>query len=171
MLHKPFWSAKDCEPWYWDTGAIGRVTTPSPAVHGFIASSSSTSPTHQPHPIPHHQKVELHLPHDGDVLSSYEELQCKYMWIFGRKIVDFLKSSTIQDAVTALNSLQTNFSVLEAIRKSGKKMNHQAIPEMIEWVRRIGYKVLLHPHPFLLHQTDDICDPHPSSRPTSTNST
>ncbi|KAL7271008.1 hypothetical protein RUND412_006265 [Rhizina undulata] len=43
------------------------------------------------------------------------------------------------DAVTALNSLQTNFAILDAVRKSGRKMNEQAIPEMIEWARRIGY--------------------------------
>ncbi|KAF2501693.1 folylpolyglutamate synthase [Lophium mytilinum] len=43
-------------------------------------------------------------------------------------------------AVAALNTLQSNFSVVDAIRKSGKKMNEQAIPEMLEWCRRIGYK-------------------------------
>ena len=45
------------------------------------------------------------------------------------------------DAVTALNTLQSNFSVLDAIRKSGRSMNKQAIPEMIEWCRRAGYEV------------------------------
>ncbi|KAL6716733.1 hypothetical protein ACLMJK_006301 [Lecanora helva] len=44
------------------------------------------------------------------------------------------------DAVAALNSLQSNFSVVDAIRKSGKGMNKDAIPEMIEWCRRIGYE-------------------------------
>lgn len=44
-------------------------------------------------------------------------------------------------AVAALNTLQSNFSIVDAIRKSGKGMNKNAIPEMIEWVRRIGYEV------------------------------
>ncbi|PSN59333.1 FolC bifunctional protein [Corynespora cassiicola Philippines] len=43
-------------------------------------------------------------------------------------------------AVAALNTLQSNFSIVDAIRKSGKGMNKQAIPEMIEWCRRIGYE-------------------------------
>lgn len=54
-----------------------------------------------------------------------------------------LKSTTdsCQDAVAALNTLQSNFAVVDAIRKSGKSMNQQAIPEMIEWTQRIGYQV------------------------------
>ncbi|KAF2877114.1 Mur ligase [Massariosphaeria phaeospora] len=43
-------------------------------------------------------------------------------------------------AVAALNTLQSNFSIVDAIRKSGKGMNKQAIPEMLEWSRKIGYK-------------------------------
>ncbi|KAL5436603.1 hypothetical protein PMIN06_010802 [Paraphaeosphaeria minitans] len=43
-------------------------------------------------------------------------------------------------AVGALNTLQSNFSIVEAIRKSGKGMNKQAIPEMLEWCRKIGYE-------------------------------
>ncbi|CAI6335985.1 unnamed protein product [Periconia digitata] len=43
-------------------------------------------------------------------------------------------------AVAALNTLQSNFSIVDAIRKSGKGMNKQAIPEMIEWCRKIGYE-------------------------------
>ncbi|KKA22609.1 Tetrahydrofolate synthase [Rasamsonia emersonii CBS 393.64] len=45
-----------------------------------------------------------------------------------------------QDAIKALNSLQSNFAIVDAIRKSGRGMNQQAIPEMIEWCRRIGYE-------------------------------
>lgn len=41
----------------------------------------------------------------------------------------------------ALNSLQSNFSVVDAIRKSGQGMNKLAIPEMIEWCRKLGYEV------------------------------
>lgn len=44
-------------------------------------------------------------------------------------------------AVAALNTLQSNFSIVDAIRKSGKGMNQNAIPEMIDWVNKTGYKV------------------------------
>ncbi|GAB7355800.1 hypothetical protein MBLNU459_g6477t1 [Dothideomycetes sp. NU459] len=58
--------------------------------------------------------------------------------------VQFHTSSTMQGdynaAVAALNTLQSNFSVVDAIRKSGRGMNKNAIPEMIEWVRRLGYE-------------------------------
>ncbi|KAK5130374.1 hypothetical protein LTR08_002166 [Meristemomyces frigidus] len=43
-------------------------------------------------------------------------------------------------AVQALNSLQSNFSIVDAIRKLGPGWNKLAIPEMIGWVRRIGYE-------------------------------
>ena len=47
----------------------------------------------------------------------------------------------LQDAVSALNTLQSNFTVVDAVRKSGRGMNKNAIPEMIEWCQRIGYEV------------------------------
>ncbi|KIW72217.1 hypothetical protein PV04_00427 [Phialophora macrospora] len=47
---------------------------------------------------------------------------------------------TYNDAVNALNTLQSNFAIVDAIRKSGRALNEQAIPEMIEWCRRVGYK-------------------------------
>jgi hypothetical protein len=37
--------------------------------------------------------------------------------------------------------LQSNFSIVEAIRKSGPGSNKRSIPDMINWVRRIGYEV------------------------------
>lgn len=46
-----------------------------------------------------------------------------------------------QDAIRSLNSLQSNFAIVDAIRKSGKGMNQLAIPEMIEWCRKLGYQV------------------------------
>lgn len=49
--------------------------------------------------------------------------------------------STPQDAIAALNTLQSNSSVIDAIRKSRKGMNKDAIPEMIDWCRKIGYEV------------------------------
>ncbi|KAL8942313.1 MAG: hypothetical protein Q9211_001430 [Gyalolechia sp. 1 TL-2023] len=45
-----------------------------------------------------------------------------------------------KDAVTALNTLQSNSAVVDSIRKAGKSINTQAIPEMIEWCRRAGYE-------------------------------
>lgn len=48
-----------------------------------------------------------------------------------------------QAAVAALNSLQSNFAIVDAIRKSGGGMNQQAIPEMIEWCKKIGYQVCI----------------------------
>lgn len=47
---------------------------------------------------------------------------------------------TYADAVTALNTLQSNFAVRDAIRKAGRSLNELAIPEMIEWTRKIGYQ-------------------------------
>lgn len=49
-------------------------------------------------------------------------------------------SDLVQAAVAALNTLQSNFSIVDAIRKSGRGMNQQAIPEMIEWCNKTGYK-------------------------------
>ncbi|KAF9437375.1 Folylpolyglutamate synthetase [Entomortierella beljakovae] len=44
------------------------------------------------------------------------------------------------DAVDKLNGLQTNFAVLEAVRQSGGSANSLAIPEMVDFVQRSGYK-------------------------------
>ncbi|KAF7597211.1 Folylpolyglutamate synthetase [Aspergillus hancockii] len=45
-------------------------------------------------------------------------------------------------AIAALNSLQTNFSVVQQLRESGDRqaMNLRSIPETVEWLRRIGYQ-------------------------------
>lgn len=50
-------------------------------------------------------------------------------------------SRDYNEAVQALNSLQSNFSIVEAIRKMGPGWNKLAIPEMTGWLRRIGYEV------------------------------
>ncbi|KAL2038255.1 hypothetical protein N7G274_008904 [Stereocaulon virgatum] len=47
---------------------------------------------------------------------------------------------TYADAITALNTLQSNFSIVNQMRKEGRSLNKNAIPEMIEWLRRIGYQ-------------------------------
>lgn len=45
------------------------------------------------------------------------------------------------DAIEALNTLQSNAAVIEAIRKSGGRLNDFAIPEMVEYLTRIGHQV------------------------------
>ena len=47
------------------------------------------------------------------------------------------------DAVEKLNSLQSNAATLEALRNTGGRMNDFALPEMIEYLQRIGYSVRL----------------------------
>ena len=44
-------------------------------------------------------------------------------------------------AVAALNTLQTNFAVIEAFKKSGQDRNKFAIPEMLDWCGKAGYEV------------------------------
>jgi folylpolyglutamate synthase len=48
---------------------------------------------------------------------------------------------TYRDAIDALNSLQTNAAVLEAVRAAGAKLNPNAITEMIDYLRRVGLEV------------------------------
>lgn len=49
----------------------------------------------------------------------------------------------MQAAITALNSLQTNYAIVEELRKAKSRddVNERSIPEMVEWLERIGYKV------------------------------
>ncbi|PYI22215.1 FolC bifunctional protein [Aspergillus violaceofuscus CBS 115571] len=51
-----------------------------------------------------------------------------------------IMSRNYEAAIAALNSLQTNFAVVEELRKSRKDMNLLSIPETVEWLRRIGYQ-------------------------------
>lgn len=52
-----------------------------------------------------------------------------------------MRNRTYQDAVHALNSLQSNYANIMAIRASGDRKNMMNIWEMQEWSRRIGYSV------------------------------
>ncbi|KAF9451644.1 FolC bifunctional protein [Macrolepiota fuliginosa MF-IS2] len=45
-----------------------------------------------------------------------------------------------RDAIDHLNSLQSNAAVLDAVRASGGRSSEFAIPEMLEYLERIGYK-------------------------------
>ncbi|KAJ5408967.1 Folylpolyglutamate synthase [Penicillium cosmopolitanum] len=44
-------------------------------------------------------------------------------------------------AITALNSLQTNYAIVEELRRSTSRqeINERSLPETVEWLRRIGY--------------------------------
>ena len=44
-------------------------------------------------------------------------------------------------AVHALNGLQSNSSIVETLRKLGPGWNKHAIPDMINWLKMIGYEV------------------------------
>jgi hypothetical protein len=48
---------------------------------------------------------------------------------------------TYRNAVDHLNSLQSNAATLEAVRASGGRLSEFAIPEMLEYLERIGYTV------------------------------
>ena len=54
-----------------------------------------------------------------------------------------MASRTYRDAVDSLNSLQSNAATLEAVRASGGRLSEFAIPEMVEYLQRIGYSAIL----------------------------
>ncbi|KAK6512465.1 Folylpolyglutamate synthetase [Arthrobotrys musiformis] len=56
-----------------------------------------------------------------------------------------------QDAITALNSFQSNFAALEALRKNPGYSSQNSLPEMAEWFRRAGYKPSDFNHLSILH--------------------
>ncbi|QLL30955.1 hypothetical protein HG536_0A07700 [Torulaspora globosa] len=51
-----------------------------------------------------------------------------------------MPARTYQDAIAALNSLQSNYANIMAVRESGDRKNQMNIWEMQEWSRRIGYR-------------------------------
>jgi hypothetical protein len=52
-----------------------------------------------------------------------------------------MSNRSYKDAIDLLNTLQSNAATLNAIKASGGRTNDLAIPEMIEYLERIGYKV------------------------------
>ncbi|KAI0722909.1 FolC bifunctional protein [Earliella scabrosa] len=54
-----------------------------------------------------------------------------------------MSSRTYRDAVDHLNTLQSNAATLEAVRASGGRLSQFAIPEMVEYLGRIGYSASL----------------------------
>ncbi|PUU83488.1 Mur ligase [Tuber borchii] len=66
--------------------------------------------------------------------------KCQYSTTFYRTMTSVQYPKTYKGAIAALNTLQSNFALLDEIRKSGKKMNDAAIPEMLDSVRQLGYQ-------------------------------
>ncbi|KAF8897674.1 Mur ligase [Infundibulicybe gibba] len=58
--------------------------------------------------------------------------------LFGRRR---MATKSYKNAIELLNSLQSNAATLEAVRASGGRLSEFAIPEMIEYLQRIGYNV------------------------------
>lgn len=56
-----------------------------------------------------------------------------------RSLSRAMSSRTYKDAIDQLNTLQTNAATLEALRNSKGRLSDYAIPEMIEYLGRIGY--------------------------------
>lgn len=54
-----------------------------------------------------------------------------------------MSARTYRDAVDHLNTLQSNAATLEAVRASGGRLSQFAIPEMVEYLNRIGYSASL----------------------------
>ena len=52
-----------------------------------------------------------------------------------------MSNRSYKDAIDLLNTLQSNAATLDAIKASGGQTKDLAIPEMIEYLERIGYKV------------------------------
>ena len=52
-----------------------------------------------------------------------------------------MSTRSYQEAVEHLNSLQSNAATLEVVRASGGRSSQFAIPEMLEYLERIGYTV------------------------------
>ncbi len=52
-----------------------------------------------------------------------------------------MSNRSYKDAIDLLNTLQSNAATLDAVKASGGRTNGLAIPEMIEYLGRIGYKV------------------------------
>ncbi|KAF8640094.1 hypothetical protein AX17_001332 [Amanita inopinata Kibby_2008] len=50
-----------------------------------------------------------------------------------------MSCQSYRNAIELLNSLQSNAAALEAARAAGSRANESAIPEMIEYLERIGY--------------------------------
>ncbi|WVQ62257.1 uncharacterized protein L199_000396 [Kwoniella botswanensis] len=50
------------------------------------------------------------------------------------------RNKTYSEAISLLNTCQSNAATIEAIRKSGGRLNEHAVAEMHDYLRKIGYK-------------------------------
>ncbi|KLT38982.1 FolC bifunctional protein [Cutaneotrichosporon oleaginosum] len=55
-------------------------------------------------------------------------------------LVRMARSRTYSEAIRLLNTCQSNAATIEAIRKSGGRLNEWGIKEMLDYLRRIGYQ-------------------------------
>jgi hypothetical protein len=74
-----------------------------------------------------------------------------------RKAMCISNTRTYAEAIAALNDTQSNAATLDAVRASGGRLSQFAIPEMIEYLYRIGYKVIASLHFFLCPTRHFIC--------------
>ena len=63
--------------------------------------------------------------------------------LFSPPLLQPMSTRSYSEAVDALNSLQSNAATLEALRVSGGRASDFAIPEMLEYLHRIGHSVSL----------------------------
>jgi hypothetical protein len=103
-----------------------------------IASSLSLSLAMRPRPgltiLAHAILRMAPCGHMQRKLSGYQQM------LRTRKLSKEMSTRSYQDAIDHLNSLQSNAETLNAIRASGGRSEF-AIPEMLEYLERIGYIV------------------------------
>jgi hypothetical protein len=103
-----------------------------------IASSLSLSLAMKPRPgltiLAHAILRKAPCGHMQRKLSGYQQM------LRTRKLSKEMSTRSYQDAIDHLNSLQSNAETLNAIRASGGRSEF-AIPEMLEYLERIGYIV------------------------------
>ncbi|KAK0191132.1 Mur ligase [Armillaria mellea] len=69
--------------------------------------------------------------------SLFRSVSLSYRYIRFRSRL--MSTRSYKEAIECLNSLQSNAVVLEAVRASGGRSSAFAIPEMLEYLQRIGY--------------------------------
>jgi hypothetical protein len=89
-----------------------------------------------------HQSIQPEIRNDMDMAHcrSSSSLIHRYLRLVPRFRTP-MSTLSYQAAVERLNSLQSNAATLEAVRASGGRLSEFAIPEMLEYLERIGYKV------------------------------
>ena len=80
---------------------------------------------------------------DGFVPSTRATNLCSKLSIACQQTYN--PSDVKQDAITALNGIQSNYATIEAVKKSGRSLNIHSIPDMRGWCRKIGYEVCSQP--------------------------